>query len=207
MLQKKKCPTPRQIIAAMGLTIGLVLAPQAFASSQMGYVTTTGGGQAWMVSGECLRGLHSDPQKMEQCGDVIAQAAPPPPPPAPEPRPTRQLAPSAAAPAPAPVTCDATVHFDFDRSVLKAEMRRILDALANDAQGVSVRVVGHTDSVGTEAYNMGLSNRRAKAVADYLATKGVTASEVIGRGESSPVASNATREGRAQNRRAEVSCR
>lgn len=66
-----------------------------------------------------------------------------------------------------------------------------------------VRIIGHTDSVGSEAFNQRLSERRAQAVADYAATYGISA-EIVGMGESRPVASNATAAGRRQNRRVEI---
>ena len=67
-------------------------------------------------------------------------------------------------------------------------------------------IVGHTDSVGSEAYNMGLSQRRAESVANHLRSQGVDVSAwtVTGMGESQPIASNDTAEGRAQNRRVDV---
>lgn len=70
----------------------------------------------------------------------------------------------------------------------------------------SISLYGHADSRGNDQYNMKLSERRAQAVADYLVSKGVPASAILvyGRGETEPVASNATREGRAKNRRVDV---
>jgi len=67
-------------------------------------------------------------------------------------------------------------------------------------------VAGHTDSVGTDSYNQGLSERRANAVKDYLTAQGIKASRLTARGygESRPVASNDTDEGRAENRRVEL---
>jgi OOP family OmpA-OmpF porin len=69
-----------------------------------------------------------------------------------------------------------------------------------------VEVAGHTDSVGTDSYNQGLSERRAQAVVNYLVAKGINASrfKARGYGESEPVADNATDEGRAENRRVEL---
>ena len=71
---------------------------------------------------------------------------------------------------------------------------------------VDIDVIGHTDSTGDEDYNMGLSVRRAEAVRDYLVSRGIDSSiiDVSGLGETSPISSNATREGRAQNRRVEI---
>ena len=73
----------------------------------------------------------------------------------------------------------------------------------------SIEIVGHTDSTGNHAYNMGLSQRRAQSVANYLMAQGVDASRVStrGAGPDQPVASNATADGRAQNRRVEVTLR
>ena len=73
----------------------------------------------------------------------------------------------------------------------------------NDIPTSTAKIVGHTDSIGTEQYNQALSERRAKAVFDYLASRGVSPSrmQAIGMGESDPVADNATAEGRQLNRR------
>jgi OOP family OmpA-OmpF porin len=101
------------------------------------------------------------------------------------------------------------VHFDFDKSTLRPEAMVILNeaaALLNKHERVVVEVAGHTDSTGSDAYNQGLSERRANAVRDYLVEKGVRASRLSakGYGESMPVASNDTKEGRAENRRVEL---
>lgn len=73
----------------------------------------------------------------------------------------------------------------------------------------SIEIVGHTDSTGSHAYNMGLSQRRAQSVANYLTAQGVDAARLStrGAGPDQPVASNATADGRAQNRRVEVTLR
>ncbi|MDJ0740457.1 MAG: OmpA family protein [Gammaproteobacteria bacterium] len=109
------------------------------------------------------------------------------------------------------VTINTTTdHFDFDSAVLKPKMMSELDSVASRVNASpgneSLEVIGHTDSTGPEAYNQGLSERRAQAAADYLAGKGISASAmtVKGMGESSPVADNGTREGRAMNRRVEI---
>jgi OOP family OmpA-OmpF porin len=101
------------------------------------------------------------------------------------------------------------VYFDFDKATIKPEGKVVLNeaaALLQKHERVVVEVAGHTDSVGTDAYNQGLSERRANAVRDYLASKGVKASRLTARGygESRPVASNDTKEGRAENRRVEL---
>ena len=101
------------------------------------------------------------------------------------------------------------VYFDFDKATIKPEGKVVLNeaaALLQKHERVVVEVAGHTDSVGTDAYNQGLSERRANAVRDYLTGKGVKASRLTARGygESRPVASNDTKEGRAENRRVEL---
>ena len=126
-------------------------------------------------------------------------------------------APAAKAPAPAPtpavaaqkVTYAADAFFDFDKSVLKPEGRAKLDDLVSKIQGINLEViiaVGHTDSIGSDAYNQKLSVRRAEAVKDYLTSKGVEKNRVYteGKGEKQPVADNKTAEGRAKNRRVEI---
>ena len=142
---------------------------------------------------------------------------------APQPAPAPASAPMAASPAPAPapapaviaaptsekVTFAADAFFDFDKAVLKPEGRAKLDDLVSKMSGLNLEViiaVGHTDSIGTDAYNQRLSVRRADAVKDYLVTKGVEKNRVYteGKGEKQPVADNKTAEGRAKNRRVEI---
>jgi OOP family OmpA-OmpF porin len=101
------------------------------------------------------------------------------------------------------------VNFDFDKAVIRADGKPVLDAAIQtlkEQPDVRVSVEGHTDSVGSDAYNQRLSERRAQAVADYLAAGGIARSRMSARGygESKPVASNATDDGRAQNRRVEL---
>ena len=138
-------------------------------------------------------------------------AAPAPAAAAPAPAPAAAPAP---APAPAPlaaqkVTYAADAFFDFDKSVLKPEGRAKLDDLVSKIQGINLEViiaVGHTDSVGSDAYNQKLSVRRAEAVKAYLISKGIERNRIYteGKGEKQPVADNRTAEGRAKNRRVEV---
>lgn len=101
------------------------------------------------------------------------------------------------------------VLFAFDSAELTSEASAVLDQVASRLTGanlVSVRVVGHTDSVGSDGYNQGLSERRAASVVSYLSSHGVPAEKLSssGQGESQPVADNGTDEGRAQNRRVEL---
>ena len=115
----------------------------------------------------------------------------------------------AAAPSADKVTFEADAFFDFDKSVLKPAGKAKLSDLVSKLQGTDIEVVvatGHTDAIGSDAYNMKLSLRRANAVKAFLVSKGIPADRVFveGKGESQPVASNKTREGRAKNRRVEV---
>tara|TARA_R110001592_G_C12662621_1_gene702650 strand:- start:137 stop:514 length:378 start_codon:yes stop_codon:yes gene_type:complete len=102
---------------------------------------------------------------------------------------------------------DMTVQFDFDRAVVKPEFMAEIRALADFMKAntdVSAVLEGHTDSVGTEQYNQGLSQRRVNAVRQVLIDEfGIPAARLTaqGFGESRPVASNDTPAGRAQNRR------
>jgi OOP family OmpA-OmpF porin len=143
----------------------------------------------------------------------------PKPAPAPEAKPEPAPAPRAAEvkpepkPAPKPVaekvTFASDVLFDFDKATLRPEGRAKLDDLASKMKGMNLEVViamGHTDSVGPDAYNQKLSLRRAEAVKAYLVSKGIEANRVYteGKGEKQPVASNKTKDGRAKNRRGEI---
>lgn len=101
------------------------------------------------------------------------------------------------------------VLFAFDSSELTPAAQQQLQALVpklSDPSVTRIRVVGHTDSKGSDAYNQALSERRASAAAEYLINQGVTPQKITsqGRGESEPVADNETDAGRAQNRRVEL---
>ncbi len=107
------------------------------------------------------------------------------------------------------VTLDTDTYFDFDKATLKPEGRTKLDELANRLSGMRLEVVvatGHTDATGPETYNQKLSIRRAQAVKAFLEEKGLPVDKIFttGKGETQPVATNKTRDGRAKNRRVEV---
>jgi OOP family OmpA-OmpF porin len=135
-------------------------------------------------------------------------AAPPPPaPPPPQARP-------APTPPPPPPARERTivldnVLFDFDKTAVKPDGAKILDrliAFLKENPDKKVALEGHTDSIGTEQYNQGLSERRANSVKDYLTKRGVDAGKISTRGfgETRPIADNKTAEGRAKNRRVEI---
>jgi OOP family OmpA-OmpF porin len=154
-------------------------------------------GDVWKnVSGDCWRDANWTPATAAAgCG---APAAAP-----------------VAAPAPAPVaaaskvTYAADAFFDFDKAVVKPAGKAKLDDLVSKVKGINLEViiaVGHTDSIGSDAYNQKLSVRRAEAVKAYLVSKGIEKNRIYteGKGEKQPVASNKTKEGRAKNRRVEI---
>ena len=212
------------LIAATGLvlTLGLPLA-NAADNSVEGYVNAKGNSVWKTGSGECLRTRFQDTTEFrEDCGYklVVEKAA------VVESTPTGTAVTVGGA---AGVVRDGqvvarsgvvihqvvvnNVQFAFDSAELTPEFRDALDA-ASDAlkphrpllrEGLAqLNVIGHTDSVGNAEYNQGLSERRARSVADHLVKQDPTRASFVkamGRGESEPLASNDTEEGRAQNRR------
>ena len=149
------------------------------------------------------------PDYLDKCPDtplgvrVDKDGCPPPPLPPPPP-----------APAPKPVIIEKgrqtlNVEFDFDKSTIKKGYYQDIDDLAQvmkDYPDLSVVIEGHTDSVGTAAYNKKLSQERADAVKKYMVEKGIDANRLKaqGFGEDKPIAGNETEEGRQKNRRVEA---
>jgi OOP family OmpA-OmpF porin len=163
----------------------------------------------------CWRDNNWTPATADQAcdGALKPAAAAVVPPPAPAPAPAAAPAAPAAAVVPVPssekVTYAADAFFDFDKSVLKPEGKAKLDDIVTKTGGINLEVViavGHTDSIGSDAYNQKLSVRRAEAVKAYLVGKGIEKNRVYteGKGEKQPVADNKTAEGRAKNRRVEI---
>lgn len=169
----------------------------------------------WMASDQPLRdghrqcvrnGVWTPATAHPDCEPDIKPAArslPVAPPPVVQPTPSAPPAPPAV---PTKVTLQADTLFDFDRSVIKPEGRARLNRFVADTQGVKytvVIVVGHTDSVGSDEYNMRLGLRRAEAVKAYLVNQGMAANQIqtSSRGKREPVADNRTAAGRALNRR------
>jgi len=151
----------------------------------------------WACRTEEAMALLAEARKLaaeaESC-QAPARVTPPPPPPPPPPR--------------QPVSFHS-MTFDFDKSDLNPGTRAELDRVAKSMQdqpALMLELQGNTDSVGSDAYNKALGDRRAKAVFDYLTSKGVDPSRLkrVSFGQSNPVASNATDAGRAQNRRVDI---
>ena len=172
-------------------------------------------GEVWKnSSGQCWRSNSWTPATAAPgCDGAIVPPAPAPAAPAPAPAPAaKPAAAAAAAPAPAvasKVTYAADAFFDFDKAVLKPEGKAKLDDLAGKVKGINLEViiaVGHTDSVGSDAYNQKLSVQRSESVKAYLVSQGIEKSRVYteGKGEKQPVADNKTKEGQAKNRRVEI---
>ena len=144
------------------------------------------------------------------CAQPIVAPAPVPEP-VPEPVPVVVPPPP---PAPKPVIIEKgrqtlNVEFDFDKATIKKGYYQDIDSLVQvmkDYPDLKVVIEGHTDSVGTAAYNKKLSQQRAEAVKKYMAEKGIDANRLKaqGFGEEKPIASNETKEGRQQNRRVEA---
>src|SRR5437899_4057004 len=134
--------------------------------------------------------------------DPEKEAPPPPPAPAPPPPP----------PPPGKAEPLVTLHgpqFDFNKATLKPAGKKMVDeavTVMKDKPSMRVSVEGHTDSIGSDAYNQRLSERRAHAVRDYMVSQGVDAARISvkGCGKTKPIASNKTEAGRAENRRVEI---
>lgn len=175
-------------------------------------------GDAWTSgSGLCWRDANWTPATAAVgCDGAIVAAAPAAAPMAPKAAAPMASAPAAPAAAPAPmpvaaakVTYASDAFFDFDKAVLKPAGKTKLDDLVGKVKDVNLEViiaVGHTDSVGSDAYNQKLSVKRSEAVKAYLVSKGIEKNRVYteGKGEAQPVADNKTGAGRAKNRRVEI---
>jgi OOP family OmpA-OmpF porin len=163
--------------------------------------------------GECWRTSYwKEEDAIEQCDPDLVRTPEPVAASEPEPAPAAAMA-AAAAPRAKRVSVelDAATTFAFDSAALSEagqdEVRKIAEQIRRyEADISSVTVAGHTDSTGEDAYNEQLSARRAEAVKKLLVSEGVDPEKVktVGFGESKPIASNATREGRAENRRIDL---
>ena len=147
-----------------------------------------GGGLIGALLGHAI----CDPEK-------VAPAPPPAPPPPPPPPPAKAE----------PLVTLHGPQFDFNKATLKPAGKQMVDEavkVMKDKPSMKVSVEGHTDSIGSDAYNLKLSERRAQAVRDYVVSQGIDAARISvkGWGKTKPVASNKTEAGRAENRRVEI---
>ena len=202
-MKKSRITSLMAMVAATALSANVAIAHEGGLAGTA-YLGSAGGHVVLDSSGNCVHTTSwSKETATKECNpelfpEPVAQAAPPPP--APPPQPVYEK-----------VTISATALFAFDSDALKDEGKAAIRELADSikAKGgsvVDIDVIGHTDSVGPEEYNEQLSLRRATSVKNYLVEQGVDAGiiDVSGKGESMPIASNSTSEGRAQNRRVEI---
>ncbi|HVK55876.1 MAG TPA: OmpA family protein [Burkholderiales bacterium] len=210
----KNCFSTKFAVLAAGLLMssGVALGHNAGeeGTATTGHLRDSSGHPVKNTGGECwhIAAITPDPE----C--AVQPAAPPP-------APVAAPAPAPVAPAPvakpAPqavkqkVTLQADALFDFNKAVLKPEGKKAIDqALETRAKQnytiESVLATGHTDGIGTDSYNDKLSLRRAQAVKDYMASKGLEANKITveGKGKRQPVAENKTKQGRSKNRRVDI---
>ena len=200
-------------LAVLLAAVGVSFASGVFAQSKDAYVQDARGvivrnsnvGDP-KIGNLCWRtGFWTPAQAIAECDpDLVKVVAPPPPQP-----PMKPMQPAAKTPVNQKVTYAADAFFDFDKAVLKPEAKSKLDDLVGKLKGINLEViiaVGHTDGIGSDAYNNKLSVRRAEAVKAYLVSKGIEPNRVYteGKGKKQPVADNKTAEGRAKNRRVEI---
>ena len=208
MIKRLWMPLAMAAVALFATPFNAAAQAQGYANGPAGAIWKNNFGQCWRT------GFWTPAMAIAECDpDLIPKPAPtpvvtPPPPPPPPVKPVPPKKP-AVTPVAAKITLAADVLFDFDKAILKTEGKNKLDDLANKVRGVNLEVViaiGHTDSVGGDAYNQKLSVRRAESVKAYLVSKGVEPNRIYteGKGEKQPVASNKTKDGRQKNRRVEI---
>ena len=225
-------PVKLAVLVASALMAASTVSAQTADPKNSGYVISPDSKVVVNPFGLCWRtGYWTPAHAIKGCDDdLLPKAAAPAPAPAPAmapppaapapaaPAPAPAARPAAPAPAPAPapaaptsekVTFAADAFFDFNKAVLKPEGKAKLDDLAGKLKGITLEViiaVGHTDSVGSDAYNQKLSVKRSESVKAYLVSKGIEANRIYteGKGEKQPTADNKTAEGRAKNRRVEI---
>lgn len=183
--------TPRLSKVGAGLIAGFALmsAPALQAAEPKGYVTDSSGEIVKNSFGDCVHTSAWTPSMaIMECEPKLARAN--------MPEPETEVAAMEPEPEPEPVmrriNLSSDAYFAFDKAELTAEGKQKLDELArqmNNAQEPSIRIVGHTDRIGPEDYNMKLSRERAQAVKDYLSQKGVPEDvmSVAGKGEADPI--------------------
>ena len=200
-------------LAVLLAAVGVSFASGVFAQSKDAYVQDARGvivrnsnvGDP-KIGNLCWRtGYWTPAQAILECDPDLVKVAPPVTPPPPPP----PVTPEPPKPVSQKVTFAADAFFDFDKAVLKPEAKAKLDDLVGKLKPINLEViiaVGHTDGIGSDAYNNKLSVRRAEAVKAYLVSKGIEPNRVYteGKGKKQPVADNKTAEGRAKNRRVEI---
>ncbi len=202
----------KKLILATLVSGGCIFsASQSFAASDLmssGYAHDASGVVVRDNSGNCVRTSNWTSQSATR--ECDAHLLPPPVAAAPAPVEPAPAEIAAIEPQREPINISERAGFDFDQAVLRAEDKQRLDAavaqLKTMPEDATIQVTGYTDSIGSEEYNRDLSMRRAQAARDYLVSNGVTENRIVlsGMGESNPIASNDTAEGRAMNRRVEV---
>lgn len=191
----------RQAIAA--LACGFLSTPIVHAQGDPGAYWTNPEGEVYKnADGECWKKPDwTEADATRECDpDLVPKPKPKPAPPPPPPEP---------APVIEEVSLGADTHFAFDSAVLRPDGVEQVRALAGRVKGVKdlgVEVSGHADSTGDEDYNLQLSQRRAASVKEVLVEEGVDPAAIMtrGYGETVPIATNATSEGRAKNRRVDI---
>ena len=201
-------------LAMLLAAVGVTFASGVFAQSKDAYIQDGRGLIARnsnfgdpRIGNLCWRtGYWTPAQAIAECDPDLVKMAPPPPPMNP---PVTPPPPPPTKPMSQKITFAADAFFDFDKSVLKPEAKAKLDDLVSKLAPINLEViiaVGHTDGIGSDAYNNKLSVRRAESVKAYLVSKGIEPNRVYteGKGKKQPVADNKTAEGRAKNRRVEI---
>jgi OmpA-OmpF porin, OOP family len=184
----------------------------------IGYVTDANGNVVHSGAGQCVRTGFWQPQyAIKECDpELVAEMKPPEPKPAEvATAPAPEVKPEASAPQPVRVYVGADAYFDFDRDQLTPRDARTLNDVTERLRkenDVSVRIVGYTDQIGSDDYNLSLSERRADAVKTYLIAHGIAENtiSVEARGETDPIVRCEGRQGATlidclqPNRRAEI---
>lgn len=177
--------------------VTVLISTGAFAHSGK-FLSDSAGNRVLDGNGNCVLADNG----VDVCAVVVAPAPAPTPVPVVAPEPPERIVQN--------VSLNGDALFDNDSAVLTDAGKASVDPIVVGARNINdftISLVGHADSRGDADYNQKLSERRAQSVADYMISQGIDASviAVSGRGEANPVASNASREGRAKNRRVDAS--
>ncbi|MBI4291798.1 MAG: OmpA family protein [Betaproteobacteria bacterium] len=190
----------RALLLTAAFVLGIISANVSAQTPNSGYLQDQRGAVSKSGFNLCWRtGYWSPAMATEECDPDLVPKKPAPVP-APRATPPAPPKPMAKPPAPAPrvvpvtqkVTISADALFDFDKSAVRPDGKTKLDGLVNQIKSVNVETIiaiGHADRLGSDAYNMKLSQRRAEAVKAYLVSRGIDAKRIHteGRGEKQPV--------------------